>query len=150
MKKQVVKLKEPCLKCVDLVIQELINTVRQCTSKVSAPWQGTPGRVETGVRGFGIRLPVLLQPVSHSAFFPHIASVSKNRASLQRLGWMQLEGGGGARPPELAILVGRAPWDPDTKPSMCLIELGVSLGYCFAAFWEAERDPASAAGGQAP
>ena len=34
MKKQVVKLKEPCLKCVDLVIQELINTVRQCTSKV--------------------------------------------------------------------------------------------------------------------
>ncbi|KAB1259861.1 Dynamin-1 [Camelus dromedarius] len=33
VKKQVVKLKEPCLKCVDLVIQELINTVRQCTSK---------------------------------------------------------------------------------------------------------------------
>uniref|UniRef100_A0A8W4F979 Dynamin-2 n=1 Tax=Sus scrofa TaxID=9823 RepID=A0A8W4F979_PIG len=35
VKKQVVKLKEPCLKCVDLVIQELINTVRQCTSKVT-------------------------------------------------------------------------------------------------------------------
>lgn len=35
VKKQVVKLKEPCLKCVDLVIQELINTVRQCTTKVS-------------------------------------------------------------------------------------------------------------------
>lgn len=34
VKKQVVKLKEPCLKCVDLVIQELISTVRQCTSKV--------------------------------------------------------------------------------------------------------------------
>ncbi|NXP40409.1 DYN2 protein, partial [Leiothrix lutea] len=34
VKKQVVKLKEPCLKCVDLVIQELINTVRQCTTKV--------------------------------------------------------------------------------------------------------------------
>ncbi|NWV22798.1 DYN2 protein, partial [Origma solitaria] len=33
VKKQVVKLKEPCLKCVDLVIQELINTVRQCTTK---------------------------------------------------------------------------------------------------------------------
>ncbi|NXO83718.1 DYN2 protein, partial [Sitta europaea] len=53
VKKQVVKLKEPCLKCVDLVIQELINTVRQCTSKVlvssqpppsapSAPSVGTP------------------------------------------------------------------------------------------------------------
>lgn len=34
VKKQVVKLKTPCLKCVDLVIQELINTVRQCTTKV--------------------------------------------------------------------------------------------------------------------
>ncbi|NXK43606.1 DYN2 protein, partial [Piprites chloris] len=42
VKKQVVKLKEPCLKCVDLVIQELINTVRQCTSELSPgalpPW----------------------------------------------------------------------------------------------------------------
>ncbi|XP_044134755.1 dynamin-2 isoform X4 [Bufo gargarizans] len=36
VKKQVVKLKEPCLKCVDLVIQELINTVRQCTVKLSS------------------------------------------------------------------------------------------------------------------
>uniref|UniRef100_A0A8C3C0X4 Dynamin-2 n=1 Tax=Cairina moschata TaxID=8855 RepID=A0A8C3C0X4_CAIMO len=36
VKKQVVKLKEPCLKCVDLVIQELINTVRQCTSKLGS------------------------------------------------------------------------------------------------------------------
>ncbi|XP_065595423.1 dynamin-2 [Cyrtonyx montezumae] len=36
VKKQVVKLKEPCLKCVDLVIQELINTVRQCTCKLGS------------------------------------------------------------------------------------------------------------------
>ena len=35
VKKQIIKLKEPCLKCIDLVIQELINTVRQCTNKVS-------------------------------------------------------------------------------------------------------------------
>nr|XP_015211931.1 PREDICTED: dynamin-3 isoform X3 [Lepisosteus oculatus] len=34
VKKQIVKLKEPCLKCVDMVIQELINTVRQCTIKL--------------------------------------------------------------------------------------------------------------------
>lgn len=34
VKKQIIKLKEPCLKCIDLVIQELINTVRQCTNKV--------------------------------------------------------------------------------------------------------------------
>lgn len=86
VKKQVVKLKEPCLKCVDLVIQELINTVRQCTSKVLAPRQGTPGRVETGVQGFGIRLPVLLQPVPHGACPLQIALVSKNVASSQRLG----------------------------------------------------------------
>uniref|UniRef100_A0AAZ3RAN6 Dynamin-2 n=1 Tax=Oncorhynchus tshawytscha TaxID=74940 RepID=A0AAZ3RAN6_ONCTS len=33
VKKQIIKLKEPCLKCMDLVIQELINTVRQCTNK---------------------------------------------------------------------------------------------------------------------
>ncbi|XP_053332480.1 dynamin-2 isoform X4 [Clarias gariepinus] len=36
VKKQIIKLKEPCLKCIDLVIQELINTVRQCTSKLSS------------------------------------------------------------------------------------------------------------------
>jgi hypothetical protein len=49
VKKQVVKLKEPCLKCVDLVIQELINTVRQCTSKVSEPWKaGTDGSLVSG------------------------------------------------------------------------------------------------------
>ncbi|CAI5796346.1 dynamin-2 isoform X5 [Podarcis lilfordi] len=36
VKKQLVKLKEPCLKCVDLVIQELINTFRQCTSKLGS------------------------------------------------------------------------------------------------------------------
>lgn len=37
VKKQIVKLKGPCLKCVDLVIQELINTVQQCTNKVQHP-----------------------------------------------------------------------------------------------------------------
>nr|XP_046270628.1 dynamin-3 isoform X3 [Scatophagus argus] len=36
VKKQIVKLKTPCLKCIDLVIQELINTVRQCTNKLSS------------------------------------------------------------------------------------------------------------------
>lgn len=35
VKKQVIKLKEPCIKCVDMVIQELINTVRQCSNKVT-------------------------------------------------------------------------------------------------------------------
>ncbi|XP_061460019.1 dynamin-1 isoform X6 [Rhineura floridana] len=35
VKKQVKKIKEPCVKCVDMVISELINTVRQCTKKLS-------------------------------------------------------------------------------------------------------------------
>ncbi|XP_017544289.1 dynamin 3a isoform X1 [Pygocentrus nattereri] len=34
VKKQIVKLKGPCLKCVDMVVQELITTVRQCTNKL--------------------------------------------------------------------------------------------------------------------
>uniref|UniRef100_A0A3Q1GSV2 Interferon-induced GTP-binding protein Mx n=1 Tax=Acanthochromis polyacanthus TaxID=80966 RepID=A0A3Q1GSV2_9TELE len=34
VKKQIVKLKGPCVKCVDMVIQELINTVRQCSNKL--------------------------------------------------------------------------------------------------------------------
>ncbi|XP_015204535.1 dynamin-2 isoform X1 [Lepisosteus oculatus] len=36
VKKQIIKLKEPCLKCIDLVIQELINTVRQCANKLGS------------------------------------------------------------------------------------------------------------------
>lgn len=114
--------------------------------------------MEAGVWGFGIRLPVLLQPLPcWCPSPPQTASVSKNVAfslGLGRacvgLGVISVCVGGCAKPPELAQLVGRAPWDPDTKPSMCLMELGVSLGCRFAAFWEAERDPVSAVGGQAP
>ncbi|CAM2103633.1 unnamed protein product [Caretta caretta] len=40
VKKQVKKIKEPCLKCVDMVISELINTVRQCTKKVQVLVKG--------------------------------------------------------------------------------------------------------------
>ncbi|CAM4598713.1 unnamed protein product [Leuciscus chuanchicus] len=36
VKKQVVKIKEPCIKCIDLVVQELINTVRQCSNKLDS------------------------------------------------------------------------------------------------------------------
>ncbi|XP_013881447.1 dynamin-2 [Austrofundulus limnaeus] len=36
VKKQIIKLKEPCLKCIDMVIQELINTVRQGTNKLGS------------------------------------------------------------------------------------------------------------------
>ncbi|TSL28285.1 Dynamin-1 [Bagarius yarrelli] len=33
VKRQIAKIKEPCQKCVDMVISELVNTVRQCTKK---------------------------------------------------------------------------------------------------------------------
>ncbi|XP_026208222.1 dynamin-2a isoform X3 [Anabas testudineus] len=36
VKKQIIKLKTPCLKCIDLVIQELINTFRQCSNKLNS------------------------------------------------------------------------------------------------------------------
>ncbi|CAG5041977.1 unnamed protein product [Parnassius apollo] len=35
VKKQIARLKEPCLKCVDLVVQELSNVVRMCTERMS-------------------------------------------------------------------------------------------------------------------
>ena len=62
VKKQVVKLKEPCLKCVDLVIQELINTVRQCTSKVLDPWQGDSWPCGNGAMGAWYQAPSAAQP----------------------------------------------------------------------------------------
>lgn len=111
VKKQVVKLKEPCLKCVDLVIQELINTVRQCTSKVLDPRQGDSWPCGIGGQGFGIRLPggcLSLCPLV--PFPPHCLSFQERGLCPEA---------GGARPPELARLLGRAPWAPDAEPSMC-------------------------------
>ncbi|XP_017315858.1 dynamin-1a [Ictalurus punctatus] len=35
VKRQITKIKEPCQKCVDMVISELVNTVRQCTKKLA-------------------------------------------------------------------------------------------------------------------
>ncbi|XP_062334467.1 dynamin-1a [Osmerus eperlanus] len=35
VKRQIGKIKEPCTKCVDLVITELVTTVRQCTKKLA-------------------------------------------------------------------------------------------------------------------
>ncbi|XP_035382973.1 dynamin-1a isoform X3 [Electrophorus electricus] len=35
VKRQITKIKVPCQKCVDMVISELVNTVRQCTKKLA-------------------------------------------------------------------------------------------------------------------
>lgn len=46
VKKQIARLKEPSLKCVDLVVTELSNVVRMCTDKASIElrliWRDTP------------------------------------------------------------------------------------------------------------
>ncbi|XP_056137102.1 dynamin-2-like isoform X3 [Lampris incognitus] len=36
VKKQIIKLKDPCLKCVDLVVSELAALIRKCTEKLSS------------------------------------------------------------------------------------------------------------------
>lgn len=36
VKQQISKIKEPCLKCVDLVVSELATTIRKCTEKLSS------------------------------------------------------------------------------------------------------------------
>ncbi|XP_028827938.1 dynamin-2 isoform X2 [Denticeps clupeoides] len=36
VKKQIIKLKEPCLKCVDLVVSELSTLIRKCTEKLNS------------------------------------------------------------------------------------------------------------------
>ncbi|XP_062283547.1 dynamin-2-like isoform X5 [Scomber scombrus] len=36
VKKQIIKLKDPCLKCVDLVVTELVTLVRKCTEKLGS------------------------------------------------------------------------------------------------------------------
>ncbi|XP_048107474.1 dynamin 3a isoform X5 [Alosa alosa] len=36
VKKQIVKLRGPCIKCVDMVVEELIRTVHQCTLKLAS------------------------------------------------------------------------------------------------------------------
>lgn len=37
VKKQLVKLKEPSLKCVDLVVSELATVIKKCAEKVTGP-----------------------------------------------------------------------------------------------------------------
>ncbi|XP_068448413.1 dynamin-2 isoform X4 [Clinocottus analis] len=36
VKKQIIKLKDPCLKCVDLVVNELVTLIRKCTEKLGS------------------------------------------------------------------------------------------------------------------
>ncbi|XP_019744897.1 dynamin-2-like isoform X2 [Hippocampus comes] len=36
VKKQIIKLKDPCLKCVDLVVTELVTLIRKCTEKLGS------------------------------------------------------------------------------------------------------------------
>lgn len=64
VKKQIVKLKTPCLKCIDLVIQELINTVRQCTNKVLQVVQHLPTQRHWAGESMGVPEGELTQDIS--------------------------------------------------------------------------------------
>lgn len=69
VKKQVIKLKEPCVKCVDMVIQELINTVRQCSNKVALLLIGfivLEQYYQTDVSGFHLKFFIIYDIISHS------------------------------------------------------------------------------------
>ena len=70
VKKQIIKLKGPCVKCVDMVIQELINTVRQCSNKVTNAFYVKAvqkyGNVEE-LFSFCFRVWFLLFIISHSS-----------------------------------------------------------------------------------
>uniref|UniRef100_A0A8B9IP01 dynamin GTPase n=1 Tax=Anser cygnoides TaxID=8845 RepID=A0A8B9IP01_ANSCY len=100
VKKQVVKLKEPCLKCVDLVIQELINTVRQCTSKLFLPAllaaRGGEKRAAPGGGGAQHRPPLLLKlspPLSLRSAQQRNTQTNKKRAvpnQVIRRGWLTI------------------------------------------------------------
>ena len=78
VKKQVKKIREPCLKCVDMVISELISTVRQCTKKVTGG-------------------PATSQPLPRPALLPGAPSppTPPPRGSMYRP-----QRGGGGRPPQ--------------------------------------------------
>lgn len=43
VKKQVIKLKDPCLKCVDLVVTELVTLIRKCSEKVKIEMKENEG-----------------------------------------------------------------------------------------------------------
>lgn len=54
VKKQLVKLKEPSLKCVDLVVSELATVIKKCAEKVTGlappvPHQFPPHHFFTGI-----------------------------------------------------------------------------------------------------
>lgn len=49
VKKQVIKLKDPCLKCVDLVVTELVTMIRKCTEKVNTNSSDTVKVMQAGI-----------------------------------------------------------------------------------------------------
>uniref|UniRef100_A0A8D3DFK9 Interferon-induced GTP-binding protein Mx n=1 Tax=Scophthalmus maximus TaxID=52904 RepID=A0A8D3DFK9_SCOMX len=105
VKKQVIKLKEPCVKCVDMVIQELINTVRQCSNKLECfPMlrEETERIVTSHIRDRESRakdqvlllIDIQLSYINtnHEDFigFANRGAVSQSRARVIRKGWLTI------------------------------------------------------------
>lgn len=72
VKKQVKKIREPCLKCVDMVISELISTVRQCTKKVTGCPRPAPSAPSCTAQ------PVPTHPTASSVACTGLSGVGKD------------------------------------------------------------------------
>lgn len=80
VKKQVKKIREPCLKCVDMVISELISTVRQCTKKVTGgPGQPSPLPLPCTAA----RHPFPMSPTASSVACPGLSGVGRQATTDQ-------------------------------------------------------------------
>lgn len=78
VKRQIGKIKEPCTKCVDMVISELVITVRQCTKKVKE-------EQESVVRAFVV---VLIPDPQSPCLCPCAFQPSRGGGGvLERRGW---------------------------------------------------------------
>ncbi|KAL1022485.1 hypothetical protein UPYG_G00028350 [Umbra pygmaea] len=119
VKRQIIKLKGPCLKCVEMVIQEVINTVCQCTTKlVSFPrlQEETERIVTTHIseRESAMKDQVLLLMdfqvayinTNHEDFIGFANVQQKSPHSKKK----RLEGKQGVQPPPSSLIVIRKGW----------------------------------------
>uniref|UniRef100_A0A672NRM7 dynamin GTPase n=1 Tax=Sinocyclocheilus grahami TaxID=75366 RepID=A0A672NRM7_SINGR len=97
VKRQIAKIKEPCQKCVDLVINELVNMVRQCTKKVKLhvctsflPHAYQPSHIQTHVMLL-IDIELAYMNTNHEDFIGFV--IRKGWVTINNIGIMK----GGAK-----------------------------------------------------
>uniref|UniRef100_A0A9J7XDJ0 dynamin GTPase n=1 Tax=Cyprinus carpio carpio TaxID=630221 RepID=A0A9J7XDJ0_CYPCA len=97
VKRQIAKIKEPCQKCVDLVITELVNTVRQCTAFL--PHACQPSHIQTHVVMLLIDIELAYMNTNHEDFIgfanaqQRSSQMNKKKAAgnqVIRKGWLTI------------------------------------------------------------